>query len=441
MCSQFIDGTKRRSLTPTPPMGWNSFDCYGGLSNEEILLENLEVFAQRYKPVGYTYFVLDGGWFAEFIRNPGERFPSCTEIQELRLDEYGRYIPSKTNFPNGLKKIADRAHELGVKFGLHLMRGIPKKAVERKLPILGTSYTAADIANKNDTCSWCDFNYGIDMNRPGSQEYYDSLIELVASWGVDFIKADDITTHPQEVEAFVRGIAKCERDIVLSLSPGDNLPIENMKVYQLANTVRITHDIWDIGTHIDDAFAAWKQYSDCVAPGFYLDLDIIPFGRLNVYKRHSNSQPTVGEQGDNRWCALNTQQKYTFITMRALAGSPLFIGGELISMDPFSITLLTDSNMVDCNQHCGPAFNVFTGKDVTIWCTSKKGIKGEGYLGVFNCSGENIEIDLDPDQVPMLNDQHRIYDIWKQEYRGNFSGVLPLYIPKDGVAFLKYSLE
>ena len=125
------------------------------------------------------------------------------------MDEYGRLMPAVNRFPSsangaGFKPLADYVHSKGLKFGIHIMRGIPRQAVERNLPIRGTSYHAADVADKDNGCRWNPDMWGVDTTKPGSQVYYDSIADLYASWGVDFIKADDMGSHlyqPAEMKA------------------------------------------------------------------------------------------------------------------------------------------------------------------------------------------------------------------------------------------------
>jgi hypothetical protein len=189
------------------------------------------------KPHGYEYFVLDAGWYQHYDLKPGEIWPTDGDKSHLTIDEFGRFLPSTGIFPKGFNAIVDYAHKHGVKFGLHLMRGIPREAVEKNLPIKGTKYFARDIANVKDVCSWSKLNYGIDMTKPGAQEYYNSVVELVSSWGVDFLKYDDIVHKPLEINAVADAIEKTGRRIVLSISPGDDIDPKNFATYKRADMI------------------------------------------------------------------------------------------------------------------------------------------------------------------------------------------------------------
>ncbi|MBT7171960.1 MAG: glycoside hydrolase family 27 protein, partial [Phycisphaerales bacterium] len=405
-------------LAATPPMGWNSFDSYGVYLHEKAAMENVEAMAARFKQHGYTYFVIDNGWFSEYRLRPGTMYSAEKHARDVRLNEFGHFMPSKCYFPNGLKPIADRCHALGLKFGVHLMRGIPRKAYTLNLPIKGTKYRAQDIANtsKKENCTWCTYNYAVDMSKPGAQEWYDGLIQHIADMGVDMIKYDDIVPHPDEVEAIAKAIKKCGRPILLSLSPGNKAPQtpEAVKSFQMGNMLRVTGDIWDNQKGIDHCFDAWRKWAGYSKPGFWVDMDMIPFGKLQIMspvpeksktpekskaskkskvskkskasKKTKTSKKSKGNEetvllagkGNVRWSELTKPQHITFITMRALSASPLMIGGDLPTMDEFSFSLLTDKEMIACNQNGVMGTLKYEQAGVETWVTPKKGSKTAG---------------------------------------------------------------
>ncbi len=221
-------------LVEKPPMGWNSFDSYGVYLHEDAAYANLEAMAKKLKPFGYEYFVVDNGWFGEYKLQGGTIYPAEKHASDVNINEFGLLQPSKTYFPNGIKPITDKAHQLGLKFGVHLMRGIPRKAYRLNTPIKGSKFFAQQIADTTSICTWCDYNYGLDMDNPGAQEFYNSLVNQLADWGVDFIKVDDIVPFPKEVEALVKEIAQCGRPMVLSLSPGNKVDPDALSSFKKA---------------------------------------------------------------------------------------------------------------------------------------------------------------------------------------------------------------
>ena len=222
----------KNDFAKNPPMGWNSWDCYGASVTEEDLIRNADYMAEHLKPYGWEYVVCDIQW-----SEPTADSTAYHAFAELCMDEYGRLMPSPNRFPSaadgkGFKPIADYIHSKGLKFGIHIMRGIPRQAVAKNVPIKGTDVHARDIAHTASICAWNSDMYGLNPVAVGAQAYYDSLFELYASWGVDFVKVDDICvvyrrinqdydySGREEIEMIAAAIQHCGRDIVLSLSPG-----------------------------------------------------------------------------------------------------------------------------------------------------------------------------------------------------------------------------
>ncbi len=206
----------------TPPMGWNSWDSFGQAVTEAEVKANADFMAARLATHGWRYIVVDIQWYEPQMMGPDYPLESRADV-----DGFGRFRPAENKFPSaaggkGLKPLADYIHGKGLKFGVHIVRGIPRQAVERNTPIEGTPYHAADIALKTDYCPWNMDQWGVDVTKPGAREWYESLFRLLAAWGVDFVKVDDISQpyRAREVELIRAAIDRCGRPIVLSLSPG-----------------------------------------------------------------------------------------------------------------------------------------------------------------------------------------------------------------------------
>jgi alpha-galactosidase len=427
--------------TTAPFQGWNSYDCYGSHINYKLTNENLDAFIQKLKPSGYEYFVLDAGWFRHYDLKPGEIWPSKGDKSHLNFDECGRLIPSEVLFPNGFKEIIEKAHKNGIKFGLHLMRGIPREVVKRNLPIKGTKYFARDIADVNDTCVWSRQNYGIDMDKPGAKEYYNSVVELLSGWGVDFIKYDDIVHKPKEINAVADAIEKSGRVIRLSISPGDDINPEYYATYQRADMIRISRDIWDLREDIQISFDQWDHMLPYADKGFWLDMDMIPFGHIRVNYPATKNNLTAG-RGYDRMDYFSDAQKKSFITQRAMAASPLFMGGALTTSPKSVFELITEPNMLQCDQ------NGVTGKLVTrvqnysskidIWKTPHKTNPDEGWIGVFNRNPYLDIIKFDKKELglnPEMN--YSLYDIWGKKIMDDTASFI-FEIPDDDVVFIHY---
>ncbi len=420
--AQGVD-VNEESIRKRPPMGWNSYTGYANALGESELIRNIDTLDEKLKRYGYDTVVIDAGWFLE------KAHPKAKVI----IDEYGRPECSPHFFPNGLKPVIDYAHKKNLKFGLWLIRGVDRGAVHANLPIKGTDYRLQDIVDKKNVCGWVKWNYGVDMSKPGAQEYYDSMIEKYAEWGVDFIKYDDIVPHPAEIEAVVKAIEKCGRKIVLSLSPGDHIQSGHDGAYKKADMVRITHDIWDNMKSLNSGFKRWEEMQDYDGPktGSFIDLDMICFGRLFTF--NNQWSPPI------RQCEFTPDQKRTFMAQRALAASPLMLGGILYDMDDFSMSLFTNEDIIRCNQN-GVIGKLVHRKDrIDVWKTPQRDDGDKGWIGVFNRknNAEGI-VNLQKQELGLRpNMKYRIKDAWSGEELPDNSSY-SFRIPADGVAFLSF---
>lgn len=406
----------------SPPMGWNSYTGYRTSIPEKEMLKNIDFISEKLLPYGYDTVTVDNGWF---LSGRGKGVA-------MALDQYGRPDSHEYFFPRGLKYTIDYAHKKGIKFGIWLLRGINRRAVKENLPVEGTPYHMQDIVNMKSRCPWAVapwYNYGVDMTKPGAQAYYDGLVKKYADMGVDFIKFDDIVPNPDEVEAVVKAIAKCGRKIVLSLSPGDHIKVEHSSVYKKANMVRITSDIWDHYGSLQTTFKRWEamQTYDGAELDSWLDMDMVCFGRL-----------LVTENG-GRDCRFTKDQKRTFMVQRALAASPLMLGGVLYSMDDFSLSLFTHPDILQCNQNGVVGQLVHREGKVDVWKTPERGNEKNGWIGVFNRDAkEKVTVERTTKELGLSADQNYVLkDIWSKKTLP-VSAKHTFEIPPSGVLFLRY---
>jgi len=407
---------------PIPPRGWNSYTGYSIAVTEEELLKNIDFLSEKLLKYGYDTVTVDNGWF---LSGQGDGVT-------IMLDAYGRPDSHPHFFPHGLKYTIDYAHKKGVKFGIWLLRGINRRAVAENLPVEGTTYHMKDIVNMKSVCGWAVapwWNYGVDMTRPGAQEYYDGLIRKYAEMGVDFIKFDDMVPSPVEVAAVVKSIKKSGCKIVLSLSPGDEIKSEHSDAYMKANMVRITSDIWDNKHSLDSAFKRWEAMQSYAGPavGSFLDMDMVCFGRLNVVNK------------DGGWeCKFTTDQKRTFMVQRAMAASPLMLGGVLYRMDDFYMNLFTNAEVLKCNENGVIGRLVHREGNVDIWKTPENGNEKSGWIGVFNRDSKMVTVERAISDFGLESGvTYTLKDLWAQKELP-VAGKQKLEIPGDGVMFLRY---
>jgi hypothetical protein len=404
-------------------MGWNSWDCFGTTVTEAQTKAEADYMAKNLKDHGWQYIVVDIEWYEAghkdardahtYLGNPylvpGERYRGTAQYS---LDEFGRFVPAPNRFPSaangvGFKALADYIHGLGLKFGVHLLRGIPREAVARNLPIKGTNYHAADIADKTNLCRWNPDMYGIDMSKPGAQEYYNSVFELFAQWGVDFVKVDDIARpyHRLEIEAIRHAIDLSGRPMVLSLSPGATPVADAANVEQNANMWRVSDDFWDTwkdarGGGLFPQFAHLRDWTPFRGPGHFPDGDMLPLGLVNL------NQPTK----------LTHDEQYTLLTLWSIARSPLIHGGDLTKTDDFTLSLLTNDEVLAVDQNSANNHELFNQNGFIAWVANVPG-SPDKYVAVFNTNDPA----LGPATVPVslaacgFSGLVRVRDLWLQK--------------------------
>jgi len=369
-----------RLFAPTPPMGWNSWDCYGAAVTEAEIRGNADYMAQHLLPYGWDTVVVDIQW-----SEPGAVSSHYRPFVPLEMDEHSRLMPAVNRFPSaangaGFKPLADYVHSLGLKFGIHIMRGIPRQAVHQNTAILGSSQRARDIASTNSICPWNTDMYGVDARKEGAQQYYNSLFERYASWGVDFIKVDDIAAsrlydaHLPEIELIQNAIQHCKRPMVLSLSPGP-APLEHAGFFTThANMWRMTDDFWDHWHLLLDMFDRCEKWQGKSGNGCWPDCDMLPLGHIGIR--------SVDGGGADRWTRFTKDEQVTMMTLWCIFRSPLFFGGELRDNDEWTLSLLTNQELIYMHQTSSNARLLRRKGHEIIWTAD--GHDGSRYVAFFN---------------------------------------------------------
>jgi alpha-galactosidase len=407
-------------LAPTPPMGWNSWDSYGLTITEAEFKANASWFHRHLQPLGWQYVVVDEGWY---LRQPGQKGAA----QGFVMDGDGRYLVADNRFASaangaGFKPLADWTHSLGLKFGLHIIRGIPREAVEKNLPIAGSAFHAADAANTADTCRWNSDNYGLKANA-AAQAYYDSIIKLYAGWGVDYIKVDCISRPYQadEIHMMSAAIEKSGRAMVLSLSPGPT-PIEEAEdLKKYAQLWRISDDMWDtwlapegktFPAGLVRQFDRTAQWAPHIAVGHWPDADMLPLGYLG---------PRPG-WGDPRASRLTADESRTLMTLWSMARSPLVAGTNLTKMDPATEALYTNPEIIAVDQHSRENREYSRTGSLVMWTARPE--EGTGrYIAVFNVGDKAQGVTYSWKDLGLTEGNHAVRDLWARKNLGSASSL------------------
>jgi alpha-galactosidase len=418
------------TLAFTPPMGWNSYDAFGDSVVESEVLSNALWLKEHLQPLGWDTVVVDFRWYdrlADGIRNQNP--------EGVTIDAFGRCLPATNRFPSaadgaGFKSLAGKIHALGLKFGIHIMRGIPRLAVEHNLPIAGTKFTAAQAvlpeSDPNRTCVWNRDMFGVDATTEAGRAWYAVIARQYADWCVDYVKCDDIANlqrgkfyDASEIEALSTGMKNSGRSIVLSLSPGATPVNAAPHVKQFANLWRISGDFWDKWPSLDHNFNLFAAWYDEGGPGHWPDGDMIPFG--HICQRNCDVHP-------DRWTRFTRDEQLTLMSLWALAPSPLMLGMNLPDNDGWTTAIISNPEMLAVNQdRLGKPARRLTGPPQIAETWVKPLADDSAAIGFFNRTGAPMKINFPWRNLGFLS-APEVRDLWLRQDLGqseNFTAELP----------------
>jgi alpha-galactosidase len=370
------------SWAEKPPLGWNSWDIFGTTVTEEQVKQQADAMQKHLLPSGYDILTVDIQWY-----EPDSKAHVYKPGAKLEMDAYGRLTPGLKKFPSaaggkGFKPLADYVHSKGLRFGIHIMRGIPRQAVEQNTPVFGADATAKDIALTDSTCSWNPDMFGVNAKLPAGQAYYDSIFKMYAEWGLDFVKVDDISrpyddVQKAEIEAIRKSIDKTGRKIVLSLSPGATPVAQGDHVKSHANMWRITDDFWDRWGLLYAMFERTHAWAPHRRPGSWPDADMLPIGVVDF----------------GRKTHFTRDEQFTLMSLWSIAKSPLIFGGDMTKLDDFTLGMLTNTEMLAVNQNSSNNRQISREKDLIVWAADLPGSKDK-YVALFNARSSNGDVDF-----------------------------------------------
>jgi alpha-galactosidase len=423
--------TAGATLALTPPMGWNSYDSYGGSVTESETLAAAQALKSQLQPYGWDTVVVDYLWFDS----------------EQVIDSNGRYLPSPSRFPSatgsqGFKPLADKVHALGLKFGIHIMRGIPRKSVTANSPIAGSTYTAAQAGNTSDACSWDSHMWGVHGDTAAGQAWYVSIFAQYAAWGIDFVKVDDMMNpyvsppayHQAETDAIRAAIDKTGRSIVLSLSPGPMQTRDAASLNADANMWRMVNDFWDTNglSSLSDEFSAagnWQGLSGLV-PGHWPDADMLPLGYIGPRCPVHGAGPS----------GLSHNQQVTVMSLWSILPSPLIFGGNPTKLtgDSWSLALLTNPEVLAVDQDAAGihAKRLLQQGKTEVWARDLAG--GRKAVALFNRDTQDATVSVTFAQLG-VSGMPAVRDVWHQADVSGMTTGLSATVPHEGA--LLYTLS
>ena len=422
-----------KQLAAKPPMGWNSWDCLGWGATEKEMKAAADYMAINLKHLGYEYIVADMLWYGDKAASDFEAFvqETISSKPHYSVDGFGRLLPDPVKFPSskngkGFKPLADYMHRLGLKFGVHLMRGIPWQAYKNNMPVKGTVIGAASIGQPNNSCEWYDGIYGVDMSKPGAQEYYNSIFILLAEWGVDFVKYDDIT-NVAELEAISKASRICGRDIVLSVVP-DGIPDSTLK--QNVHMARTGYDFWDVWEMLKRGFPVAATAVKESAPGYWPDLDMLPIGKLGLKISYKGPHPRISN--------FNKNELHSLLTLWYISRMPLMIGGYLPQTDPLTLKLITNKEALEVNRNSTNNRQIKFKNAHIVWAADIPQSENK-YVAFFNQweSVKPIHPGITWAQLGLKGSTYKVRDLWNNKELGEFKNGFSAPIVAHGAGLFK----
>jgi len=425
------------AIAPTPPMGWNSYDAFGDTVTEAEVLANATYVKEKLRSLGWNYIVIDFRWYDPEPPGNDHLLNQLRTGAVLPADAFGRLLPAENRFPSGaegkgFKPLADRLHKMGLKFGIHYMRGIPRQAVLNKTPIADSTFTAAEAGDPSRPGEWCPDMYGVRSNEAG-QAWYDSLFKLYASWGVDFVKVDDICPNCRwgEIEMIRHAIDKCGRPIIYSISAGPPRVSDAKLVMDNVNMWRVSTDFWDRWSSLNPQFELMQVWHDYVASGSYPDADMLPLGHICIRSKAG---------GNDRVSRFTPDEQIMLMSFWCLAPSPLMLGGNLPDNTQWDLDLIANNEVLALDQDplVRPASRVSQqgarNAHTEVWV--RELTKGTRAVGLFNRSGNSTNVVLNWDAAA-LSGQWSARDLWQRKNLGKFTGTLTMPVPAHGAVLLR----
>jgi Alpha galactosidase C-terminal beta sandwich domain/Alpha galactosidase A len=419
-----------------PVLGWSSWSFFRDTSDAAIDEAAARALKQSgLERLGYRYINQDDFWY----QCPGHQGPN--------VDHYGRWVVRRDKFPpgpdgeNGMEVVASYVHSLGLRFGIYVTPGISDQAVAKNTPILGTKYTADEIATKVRQNNYnCGGMTGINYSKPGAQAYIDSIVDEFARWGVDFIKLDGITDrNTADIEAWSNAIRQLGRPMQLDVTEGDYTVELGPTLDQYATQWEYTSDIENYGgkgltdyTNVKKRFTTlslWEPtYGGRVFDG-YNDFDSVEVGNCSGPVSSTDRFGSVSyPDGDG----LTMPERRTVLSLWSLASSPLILGADLTHLCGADLKLLKNRAVLAVDQDgIDSSMIVNGGTDKVIAKTEQN---GDVAVGLFNTTTKPEVLSTTASAIGLpASSSYLLNNLWRHTVTESGS-TISATVPPHGVA-------
>jgi hypothetical protein len=415
-------------LERTPVLGWSSWSFMRKHPTAaKMKAQALAMHDSGLQKIGYQYVNLDDFWY------------QCPGPQGPNVDAYGRWITDPSKFPaegdaDGIKVVADYIHSLGMKFGIYVTPGISRQAVSRKTPIKGTSYTAAQIAEPSvkENNYNCKGMVRIDYNKPGAQEYTNSWVDMLAAWGIDYIKIDGMQdSNAADVKAWSDAIRQSGRPMVLDVTQGDLTTAIAPTLMKYANQWEFAPDVECYRCEKHGSSYPLTSWAD-VAKRFNYVAEWQPYAGPGAFNDYDSL-----EIGNGSSDGLTPVERQTQISLWALGAAPFILGVDLTHLDPADLEkYLENSDVLAVDQDSIAAKRALNTGNQQVF--SKKEPNGDTIVGLFN-TGENAqEVSVPASTIGLSENEggYSLHDLWTGESKKTGS-TIGAVVPSHGVVLYR----
>jgi alpha-galactosidase len=399
-----VPGGPAGAQADKPYMGWSSYSMQvyagngGSWINEKQIKAQSDAMHAKLQPYGYNRINIDAAW------NDG-------------IDAYGRPTPSAKNFPSGFQTLIKYIHQQGQKIGIYAIPGVGQQVIDANLPVYGApECKTGDLPVRPlQQADYWGIGYKIDFSKPCGQKYIDSIADLFASWGIDFLKFDSVTPGSgvsnltldarDDVKAWSSALAKHKIWLELSWALDINYA-DYWKQY--ANGWRID---WDVECYCEGvALTAWPNISRL-------------FPKLADWWRHAgpggwNDLDSL-DVGNGQMDGMTKDERRTAATLWAVSAAPMYTGNDMTRLDQYGLDLLTNREVIAVNQAGRPAHPVATTSNRQVWYALNA--DNSYTVALFNLGQTDANMTATFADLG-LTGSAKVRDLWANKDLGTFDG-------------------
>ena len=394
------------TIALTPPIGWNGWNSWArNIDGGKVLASANAMVKMGLSNHGWTYINIDDAW-------EGQRGGKFNAIQ-----------PNE-KFPE-FRKMIDNIHSMGLKLGVYSTPWISTYA----------GYTGGSSNFEKGEYPDSIKNNKRAYRHVGKYRFEKEDALQMAEWGVDYLKYDwriDLNSAERMSEA----LKKSGRDMLYSLS--NSAPFENAKDWaRIANAWRTGPDIRDSWLSLYVSAFTIDKWAPFAGPGHWNDPDMLILGNVTT---GTDLHPT----------RLTPDEQYSHVSLFSLLAAPLIIGCPIEQLDPFTLNLLTNDEVIGVNQDPlgKPARLVADENGIQTWVKPME--DGSRVIGLFHTAvfgktpqsyfrwgDETSKIFLLDFAKVGLKGKYKIRDLWRQKDLGEFEGSFKTEIRHHGVVMIR----